>query len=257
MWGYMNEKLAGILTLDDETMMKKGKRKNEGGALIFLGAAFMVMGVCHHLFLEILYDSRIMWIAVSAAVLIIGILCLVFGIKIFGQTGQSVAESWAERNHYLPEEMREFNRESRMSTAMAVHNEYWSSSPIPKTINDLRAEHGAETGLLTEHWFKAPDTVPADIMRYVDIAAMWFEPKELYGHYQGIYYIKSTGKGEYFRCGEEFGRWLVGEISKRNPMTITAGSFEFEGAGYNGYKNPGEVAALYRDEFAKRRMEEV
>lgn len=253
MWGYMNEKLVKILTLTDEAMTKKGKRKNEGGALIFLGAAFVIMGVCHHLFFEILYDNRMIWIAVSAAVLIIGILCLVFGVKIFGQIGQSVAESWAERNHYTPEEMVEFNRESRMSSTMVVHNEYWNSSPIPQTVYELRKEHGAETGLLTEHWFKAPDTISIDIMRYVDIAAMWFEPKELYGHYPGIYYIKSTGKGEYFRCYEEFGRWLVGEISKRNPMTITAGKFEFEGVSYNGYKKPEDVAALYRDEFAKRK----
>ena len=238
MWGYMNEKLMKILTLDDETLMKKEKRRNEGGALIFLGIAFIIMGICHHLFLEILYDNWVMWIAISAVVLIIGVQCLVFGIKIFGQIGQSVAESWAERNHYTIEE---------------IHNEYWHSSPIPKTVYELREEHGAETGLLTEHWFKAPDTITIDIMRYIDIAAMWFEEKELYGHYQGIYYIKSNGKGEYFRCYKEFGEWLVGEISKRNPMMITAGKFEFEGVGYNGYKKPEDVARLYRDECARKR----
>ncbi|MCM1136910.1 MAG: hypothetical protein NC400_15220 [Clostridium sp.] len=253
MWGYMNEHLAEILTLDDETLMKKGKRKNEGGGLVFLGIAFIVMGIAHYLFLEILYDSRITWIAISAAVVIAGVACLIWGIKMFSQIGQSVAESWAERNHYTLEEIQEFNRESRMNSTIVIHNEYWEESPIPQNVNELRKEHALETGLITAHWFKAPDTITIDIMRFVDIAAMWFEPKELYGHYQGIYYVKSSGKGEYFRCFEPFGPWLVNEIAKRNPMTITAGIFQADGVDYNAYKNPEAVAELYRRECAKAR----
>lgn len=257
MRGPLDDHLREMLVFDDETMLRKKKRRNEGGGLLFLGVCFILMGIAHALFLEILYDSRITWIVISAVVILIGIVSLVFGIKIFNQVGPSLAEFWAENNGYTKDEIMEFVRECRMDGTMAVHTEIWDdiSGRIPESIYDLAKEQAIYTGLITPHWFRAPDTCTIDIMRIIDIAAIWYEPKELFGHYNGVYYVKSNGKQKYFRSFEDTGNWIVSEISKRNPMTITAPEFQFEGVTYNAYKNPNAVAALYCSECAKRRQE--
>lgn len=254
MWGLIDDYLRSVLILDDETLLRKSKRKNEGGGLIFLGICLIIMGIAHQLFFEILYDSKAAWIAVSCVVILLGIICTVFGIRIFNQKGQSVAESWAERNGYTVEEIQEFNRECRMDSALVIHSDYFNSYPFPESVYQLKKENALETGFITEHWFKAPDTVTVEIMRLIDIAAIWYEPKELGGKYEGVYYVKSNGKREYFRSTSRFGNWLVEEISKRNPMTITAGKFESGGVEYNAYKDAPGVARLYCSEFEKRRQ---
>lgn len=252
MWGLIDDYLRSVLILDDETLLRKSKRKNEGGGLIFLGICLIIMGIAHQLFLEVLYDSRVVWIAVSVVVILLGIGCTVFGIRIFNQIGQSVAESWAERNGYTVEEILEFNRECRMDSTLVVHSNYFNDYPIPESVYQLKKERALETGFITEHWFKAPDTITVDIMRLIDIAAIWYEPKELGGKYEGVYYVKSNGKREYFRGSSVFGEWLVKEISKRNPLTITASKFEFDGINYNAYRDASGVARLYCNEYEKR-----
>ena len=62
----MTKKLEAELLWSEEELTKKSKMKNEGAGLLILGIGAMAMGGLNYLLLHILYESDIIWIAVSA-----------------------------------------------------------------------------------------------------------------------------------------------------------------------------------------------
>ena len=254
MWGYMTDYLREVLLLDDGTMLAKKKRRSEGGGLIFLGVSLIILGIAHQLFLGIIYDSKITFIAVSAVAVILGLVSLFFGLRIVNQIGQSVAEFWAEDNGYTVDEIMEFNRECHLDSTIAVHSDYWLDGEyIADCIEELKKENALPTGYITDHWFKVPASYVVTVIRLVDLAAIWYESRSIPGYDPGVFYIKSDGKHNYFRASEQIGTWIVNEIKTHNSMVITDARFQIGDVIYDAYKNPDEVAKLYREECAKRR----
>lgn len=239
----LTEERKKLIYMDEEEYTAKKKRKNEGGALIFLGVCGLLFGAGNQLFLGVMYDSQTTMIAVTAGCVIAGIALLIWGIRMAGQTGDSNAEFWAKTSGYTVEEMIAFNRECQLPDTVLIH----------ETQTNLRQEDSLATGVLTQHWFRIPHEFKA--LKLVDIAAIWYEQGTLEGWDPSVFLLRSNGEVLHILAkkhkNEAFGQELINEISKRNPMTITARYFTYEGSNYDAYSNAGEVAALYRRECEK------
>ena len=99
------------LLWSEEELTKKSKMKNEGAGLLILGIGILALGVLNHLLLHIIYESDMIWIAVTAGCVLLGVILTGFGVKLINKTGASVAEMTAKDSGYSTEEILEFYRE--------------------------------------------------------------------------------------------------------------------------------------------------
>ena len=78
------------------------------------------------------------------------------------------------------------------------------------------------------------------------LAVIWYEESALPGYDPGIFTIKSDGNMLYVKCKPDVGTELVAALAGRNPESITARRFTFEGDHYDAFQNPKKAADLYR-----------
>lgn len=245
MWCFVNDFLRGKM-FTTEQILEIRKRKNEGAALLFLGICSIILGICNYMFLEIMYDKRTVYLSVSIGLVVLGIILLPWGIKKGKEKIESIAQVWADRFGYTVEEIVSFTKETRMDSTLAYHEDFWIHS-LPKIkVESLSKEQVLEMGFITKNWFKTANYYFQYIVKIEDIAAIWHiaRPADK-DTYPGISFIKRDGSTGYGPCSEKMGNWLIEEIHKRNPLTITAAQFIHEGKAYDGYEDPGSVAAIY------------
>ena len=186
----MTKKLEAELLWSEEELTKKSKMKNEGAGLLILGIGAMAMGVLNYLLLHILYESDIIWIAVSAGCVVLGVVLSIFGVKLINKTGDSVAEMTAKDSGYSEGGILEFYRECRQTDSLLL-----SLTPQPTKEKDF-----TKVGFLTKNWLRLPDKIYHGVMRISDLAVIWYEETALPGYDPGIFAVKSDGKMLYAKC---------------------------------------------------------
>ena len=232
----MIKTLETELLWSEEQLTKKSKMKNEGAGLLLLGIGILAVGVCNHLLLQIMYESRIIWSIVTVCCVLLGIVLAWFGIKLINKVGASVAEETAKDSGYTVEEVMECYQESRQPSTLLL-----SLSPSPSKEKDFM-----EVGFLTKNWLKLPKNIFCGFMRISDVAAIWYEETALPGYDPGIFVVKSDGKLRYVKCKSDTGREIVDAIAGRNSKSITMRKFMFEGNEYDAFQSPQKTADIYR-----------
>ena len=232
----MTKKLEAELLWSEEELTKKSKMKNEGAGLLILGLGALAMGVLNHLLLHVLYESDIIWIAVSAGCAVLGIVLSIFGVKLITKIGDSVAEMTAKDSGYSEGEIMEFYRECRQADALLL-----SLTPQPTKEKDFTV-----VGFLTKNWLRLPDKIYHGVMRISDLAVIWYEETALPGYDPGIFAVKSDGKMLYAKCKPDVGTEIVDAIAGRNSKCITARLFAYDGKEFDAFRNPQDAANLYR-----------
>lgn len=231
----MTKTLETKLLWTEDHLTKKGKMKNEGAGLLILGIGALAMGILNHLFLDILYGSDGMWIAVTAVCGLLGIVMAAFGVKMMTKTGSSLAEMTAKDSGCTEREILEFYRECRQPDTLVL-----SLTPQPTQEKDL-----ANIGFLTKNWLRLPCWVYR-VMRITDVAVIWYEETALPGYDPGIFTVKSDGDMYHVKCKADVGKEIVETITGRNAKSITTRCFSFEGRDYDAFQNPKDAAALYQ-----------
>ena len=155
----MTKKLEAELLWSEEELTKKSKMKNEGAGLLILGIGALAMGALNHLLLHILYESDIIWIAVSAGCVVLGVVLSIFGIKLITKTGDSVADMTARDSGYSVGEILEFYKECRQADSLLL-----SLTPQPTKEKDF-----TKVGFLTKNWLRLPDKIYHGVMRISDL----------------------------------------------------------------------------------------
>ncbi|MBS5063709.1 MAG: hypothetical protein KHZ58_08045 [Hungatella hathewayi] len=232
----MTKTLEAELLWSEEELTKKSKMKNEGAGLLLLGIGILAAGVCNHLLFQIMYESRIIWSAVTICCVLLGIVLAWFGIKLINKVGASVAEETARDSGYTADEILECYQESRQPSTLLL-----SLSPSPSKEKDFM-----EVGFLTKNWLKLPKNIFCGIMRISDVAAIWYEETALPGYDPGIFVVKSDGKLRYVKCKSDAGREIVDTITARNSKSITMRCFMFDGNEYDAFQSPQKTADFYR-----------
>ncbi len=228
------------LLWSEEELTKKSKMKNEGAGLLILGIGILALGVLNHLLLHIIYESDMIWIAVTAGCVLLGVILTGFGVKLINKTGASVAEMTAKDSGYSTEEILEFYRECRQADSLLL-----SLTPQPTKEKDF-----LNVGFLTKNWLRLPNRLYHGVMRISDMAVIWYEESALPGYDPGIFVVKSDGNMLYVKCKPDIGTELVEAFTGRNPKSITARRFRVEGNDYDAFKNPQQAADLYRKHFS-------
>lgn len=219
-----------------EELTKKSKMKNEGAGLLILGIVVLAMGVFNHLLLHIIYESDMIWIAVTVGCVLLGIILTGFGVKLINKTGASAAEMTAKDSGYRAEEILEFYRECRQPDSLLL-----SLTPHPSKEKDFE-----KVGFLTKNWLRLPNRLYHGVMRISDMAVIWYEESALPGYDPGVFVIKSDGNLLYVKCKPDVGTEFVEALTGRNPESITVRCFRFEGNDYDAFQNPQKAADLYR-----------
>ena len=70
--------------------------KSVGAGLLLLGIGALALGVLNHLLLHIIYESDVIWMAVTVGCVLLGVVLTGFGVKLINKTGASVAEMTAK-----------------------------------------------------------------------------------------------------------------------------------------------------------------
>lgn len=224
------------LLWSEEELNKKSKMKNEGAGLLILGIGILAMGIVNHLLLHIIYESDVLWMAVSAGCVILGIVLTGFGVKLITKTGASVAEMTAKDSGYSVGEIREFYTECRQPDSLL----------LSLTMQPTKEKDFDKVGFLTKNWLRLPDRLFHGVMRIVDVAVIWYEESALPGYDPGIFVVKSDGNMLYVKCVVDVGKEIVEVLTGRNPRSIATRRFKFEGKEYDAFQDPQKVAELYR-----------
>ena len=224
------------LLWSEEELTKKSKMKNEGSGLLILGIGALALGVLNHLLFRIIYESDIIWIAVTVFCVLLGIILTGFGVKLITKTGASVAEMTAKDSSYSTEEILEFYRECRQSDSLLL-----SLTPHPTKEKDF-----INVGFLTKNWLRLPGRLYHGVMRISDMAVIWYEESALPGYDPGVFVIRSDGNMLYVKCRPDVGTEFVEALTGRNHASITARRFTFNGNDYDAFQNPQKAADIYR-----------
>lgn len=242
----MDEEQRKIMVIDQEKLDKKKKMKSEGSGVLILAIAFIILGIANQAVFGILYDSSVTQLLITIGSLLLGVAGCVFGVKLLGKTGESVAEiirSWNE-NLYTLEDIHDFYREVRddKDTLIFLANK-----------KKVKEEDAAAVGLLTKNWLKIPGQRGARIARITDIVAAWHD-KEGYTEYgyKGLYILRGDGELYGMDCHENFSEKVMEEIGKRNPLTILERRFTYEGNNYDVYSNKDQVIAIYKENLDRQ-----
>lgn len=227
------------LLWSEEELTKKKKMKNEGAGLLILGIGVLALGICNHLLFHIIYESDMLWIAVTAGCVLLGIVLSGFGGKLLTKTGASVAEMTAKDSGYSVGEILEFYGECRRPDSLLLS---LASQPTKEKDFD-------KVGFLTKNWLRLPGRLFHGVMRIMDVAVIWYEESALPGYDPGIFVVKSDGNMLHVKCMADAGKEIVEAITGRNPQSITVRRFAFEGNDYDAFQNPQKAAELYRRQF--------
>ncbi|PNV63837.1 hypothetical protein C0033_00445 [Clostridium sp. chh4-2] len=235
----MTKTLETELLLSEEELTKKSKMKHEGAGLLILGIGVLAMGILNHLLLHILYESDIIWIAVTVCCVLLGIVLSGFGGKLINKIGASVAEMTAKDSDCSAEEILEFYRECRQSNALL----------LSLTSQPSKEKDSMKVGFLTKNWLRLPDHFYNGVMRISDVAVIWYEETALPGYDPGVFVVKSNGKMLYVKCKSDIGTEFVEAVTGRNTKCINARCFLFEDNDYNAFQNPQMAANIYKSQW--------
>lgn len=224
------------LLWSEAELTKKSKMKHEGGGLLILGIGVLALGVLNHMLLHIIYESDMVWIAVTVGCVLLGVVLSGFGVKLMTKIGASAAEMTAKDSGYKTEEILDFYRECRQPDALLL-----SLTPQPTKEKDFD-----NVGFLTKNWLRLPDRLYQGVMRLSDMAVIWYEESALPGYDPGIFVVKSDGTMLYVKCKPDVGTEFVEALTGRNPESIPARCFAFAGNDYDAFQNPQKAAELYR-----------
>lgn len=235
----MTKALEKELLWSEEELNKKSKMKNEGAGLLLLGIGVLALGIANHFLLHIIYKSDGLWMAVTAGCVLLGIVLAGFGGKLITKTGASVAEMTAKDSGYSVGEIQEFYRECRQPDSLL----------LSLTLRPTKEKDFDKVGFLTKNWLRLPGRLFQGVMRIVDVAVIWYEESALPGYDPGIFVVKSDGNMLYVKCMADVGTEIVETLIGRNPGSITARHFRFEGNDYDAFQNPQKAAELYRGQY--------
>lgn len=224
------------LLWSEEELTKKSKMKNEGAGPLILGIGILAMGIFNHILLHILYESDIIWSAVTVGCVLLGVVLIGLGVKLITKIGASAAEMTAKDSGYSKEEIMEFYRECRQPDSLL----------LSLTSQPSREADFIKVGYLTKNWLRLPDRIYHGVMRLADVAVIWYEESALPGYDPGIFVVKSDGTLLYVKCKPDVGEEIVEVVAGKNIKSITSRCFSFEGENYDAFQNPQKAAALYR-----------
>lgn len=224
------------LLWSEEELTKKSKMKNEGAGPLILGIGILAMGIFNHILLHILYESDIIWSAVTVGCVLLGVVLIGLGVKLITKIGASAAEMTAKDSGYSKEEIMEFYQECRQPDSLLL-----SLTAQPSRETDF-----IKVGYLTKNWLRLPDRIYHGVMRLADLAVIWYEESALPGYDPGIFVVKSDGTLLYVKCKPDVGEEIVEVVAGKNIKSITSRCFSFEGENYDAFQNPQKAAALYR-----------
>lgn len=233
-----------IMSYDQAELEERNKMTREGGILLAFGIILLIAGSFYQALLWILEgESSIAQMIVTSIVVLVGLICCFFGIKIMGKMGDTIAEAVCKRNgnFYTVEEIYDYYREVREGDDVVFFR-------ADKKITT--EENRSEAGVLTEHWMKMPRNFM--IAKLSDVVAAWHDEK---GYtklgFMGLYILRSDGTLCGMDCHESFSRKVMEEIGNRNPMTILARRFNYEGNTYDVYSNKEQVIQIYKQNMSK------
>lgn len=233
-----------IMSYDQSKLEERNMMKSEGGALLGLGIFLFIFGIGYQPSLG-LFKEKIgitQWI-ITSGVLLLGAICCCFGIKVMGKFGDTIAETVCKMNgnYYTVEEIYDYYREIREGDDVIFFR-------ADKSITTERNRD--EAGVLTEHWIKMPRH--STIAKLSDVVAAWHDAKGHTGYgFMGLYLLRSDGTLCGMDCHEDFSRKVIEEIANRNPMTILARRFNYEGNTYDVCSNKEQVIQIYKQNMVK------
>lgn len=189
-------------------------------------------------------EVGILWIIGMIIGVLVGLVCCVFGIRKMGKTESCIAETVCAQNNnfYTPEEIYDYYREVREGDEVIIFRADKKQTTEKNTF---------DVGLFTEHWMQIPRQWHA-IAKYSDVVAAWHDAK---GHtefgFMGLYILRSDGALYGMDCHENFSRKIMEEIGNRNPMTILARRFQYEGDTYDVCSNKEQVIQIYKQNMSR------
>lgn len=100
---------------------------------------------------------------------------------------------------------------------------------------------------------KIPNQPPIVIAKLSDVVAAWHDAEGFteFG-YKGLYILRVDGKLYGMDCHENFSKKVMEEIEKRNPMTILARRFTYEGNTYDVCANKEQVIGIFKQNRDKQ-----
>ncbi len=242
----MNEEQRKFMTFDQAQLVEKRLMKNEGSGLLILGIPLLILGIANQTFLGVLYDTLIMQILVTVGAILIGVMCCMFGLKFMKKKKGSIAEGICRINGnlYTVEEVCDFFREVREEKDVVI---------FLADKRKIKEEDQGYAGLFTNNWMKIPNQPPADIAKFSDVVAAWHDEKGDTGYgYVGLYILRIDGQLYGMDCHPNFSKKVMEELGKRNPLTILARRFTYEGRTYDVCSNKEQVIQIYKQNLDRQ-----
>lgn len=242
----MNEEQRKFMTFDQAQLVEKRTMKNEGSGLLILGIPLLILGIANQTFLGVMYDTLIIQILVTVGAILIGVMCCMFGLKFMKKEKGSIAEGISSMNDnpYTVEEVCDFFREVREEKDVVI---------FLANKKKIKEEDQGYAGLFTSNWMKIPGQPPIVIAKLSDVVAAWHDEKGYteYG-YVGLYILRIDGKLYGMDCHQNFSKKVMEELGKRNPLTILARRFTYEGNTYDVYSNKEQVIRIYKQNLDRQ-----
>ncbi len=242
----MNEEQRKFMTFDQAQLVEKRLMKNEGSGLLILGIPLLILGMVNQTFLGVLYDTLMMQILVTVGAILVGVMCCMFGVKFMKKKKDSIAEGICRVNDnlYTVEEVCDFFREVREEKDVVI---------FLANKRKIKEEDQGYAGLFTSNWMKIPGQPPAVIVKFSDVVAAWHDEKGYteYG-YMGLYILRSDGQLYGMDCHQNFSKKVMEELGKRNPLTILARRFTYEGRNYDVCSNKEQVIQIYKQNLDRQ-----
>lgn len=246
----MDERQKKLMTINEEELEVRKKMKSEGSGLLILGIPLLILGVVNQLVpIDLLFDygNDVIKLLISAAFVLAGAACCVFGVKCMGKTGDSIADVIIRDNKdfYTLEDIHDFCRDVRESDDALI---------FLSGRDNVRTEDALVAGLLTKNWLKVPGQRHTAIARISDIAAAWHEKSGIKDGFVGLYILRSDGVLYAMDSRPEFSEKVMRAIGERNPLTILAGRFTYEGKSYDVCTNKEQVIEIYKRNLEERNV---
>ncbi len=243
----MQEEQRKFLSYTQEELDRKSTMKNEGIGLLIFGVTLVILGVVHQILpFELFFDSdsEVVKIVISVIMGILGIVCCVFGIRCFGKLGISIAEGVCNinNNFYTKEDIYDYYREVREGENLQI---FLSGKMM------IKEEDQGNVGLFTRNWMKIPRQGSV-IARYTDIVAAWHDKDGSKDGFVGLYILRSDGELYVMDSHPDFSEKVMQGIKERNPMTILARHFTYEGRTYDARVDIAQVIELYRQNMERQ-----
>lgn len=247
-FGKMTEAQRKWVSYTQEELDKKRKRTNESGAFWFLGIFALIGAVANQTFLGILYEDAVgKQLLITAGLFLFCVVSCIFAVIIIRKPATSLAEDISrvgENGCYTPEEVCDFYREVRENPNNLIF--LFDSDRINES-NHYSA------GVFTDNWMKIHGNEP--FVKYSDIVAAWHNIDRDGTEFTGFHLLRIDGEQTVTKCTQEFSDRILEEIGRRNPLTILARNFTYEGKHYDVIAQKNEVIDIYKsslDSFLKQ-----